>query len=155
LIASSRSQRAIVGAEASQTPRSTTSRWMSAHERRESGAPSDAGSQATAFTSATCSGGKTARATAPRSVIETVEALLEEASSPAPDDLRRRVEPGRDLDVRQPVGGVEDKLRPLDHLVRQRVTGRPPLELDPLLGRQNDLMRALPRHRRQDSPQGT
>src|SRR4051794_12374889 len=62
LIASSRSQRQIVVADASVTPRSMTSRCSSVREKRPSGSPCVAGnSHAIALTSATCCGGKTAR----------------------------------------------------------------------------------------------
>jgi hypothetical protein len=56
LIASSCSQRQIVDADASVTPRSITNRCSSVHEKRPNGRPCVAGnSQAIAFTSATCS----------------------------------------------------------------------------------------------------
>jgi hypothetical protein len=114
LSASSASQRAIVEADASQTPRSTTSRCSSAREKRESGTPCVRGNaQAIAFTSAICSGGKTARAARPRSILEPCKPLIVEASSPASDDLRRRLQPTGDLDVRQPLSRVQDHLRPL------------------------------------------
>ena len=69
LSASSASQRAIVEADAAQTPRSITSRCSSAREKRESGTPSVRGSsQAIAFTCATSSGGKTPRTARPWSI---------------------------------------------------------------------------------------
>jgi hypothetical protein len=49
-------------------------------------------SHASALTSATCSGGKTALAARSRSILEPVQTLLEEASSPATDDPRRGIE---------------------------------------------------------------
>jgi hypothetical protein len=138
----------MVEAEASVTPRSTTSRCSSAREKRESGRPCSRGSsQATAFTCATSSGGKTARATRPRSILEPLEPLVVEASSPAGDDLRRRLQPAGDLHVRQPLGRVQDHLRPLHDLVRQRVAGDPALELGPLLAAQDDPIGAPSRHR--------
>src|SRR5213592_1367676 len=118
--ASSASQRAIVEADASQTPRSITSRCSSAREKRESGTPCLRGnSHAIAFTRAICSGGKTARATRTLPIVEPDQPLLEEALPPAPNHLRRRLQPPRDLGVALPLGGVQDHLRPLHHLVRQ------------------------------------
>src|SRR6266508_2074854 len=132
--ASSCSQRQIVEADALVTPRWTTSRWSSAREKRESGSPCVAGSsQASAFTSATCAGGKTARAARALAILEPGEALLEEPLPPAADHLRRRLPPAGDLGVAQPLGGVQDHLRPHHDLVRQRVAGDPPLQLGTLL----------------------
>ena len=146
-IASSESQRAIVDADASQTARSITSRCSSAREKRDSGTPRSRGtSQAIALTCATCCGGKTARATRPRSILKTVNPLAGEATSPPPDDLGRAIEPRRDLDVAQPVGRVERQLGPLHHLVGQRVTRRPTLELGALLGAQDNLGGAASHH---------
>ena len=148
-MASSASQRAIVEAEASQTPRSTTSRWSSAREKRESGTPCSRGSaQAIALTRVSSSGGKTARAARPRSILEPHKPLIVEASSPASDDLRRRLQPAGDLHVRCPLGRVQDHLRPLDDLVRQCVAGHAALKLGPLLPAQDDLVGAPSRHRR-------
>src|SRR5712691_2313057 len=100
LSASSASQRAIVEADASQTPRSITSRCSSAREKRESGTPSLRGSeQAIAFTSAICSGGKTARTSSAGAVIEPGQPLLEETLPPHRDRPQRAVEAARDLRV--------------------------------------------------------
>jgi hypothetical protein len=130
LSASSWSQRQIVEAEASVTPRSTTSRCSSVRVKRDSGRPWVAGSsQAIALTSATCSGGKTARATRARLVAQPVEALFAESSPPLRDDLRVAVEPTGDLLVLHPRGRVEDQARPLDLAPRQRRRPRTPLEL--------------------------
>src|SRR6266540_3334700 len=149
LIASSASQRAIVEADASQIPRSTTSRCSSAREKRESGTPCVCGSsQAIAFTWAISSGGKTARTTRPRPILEPRKPLVVEASSPASDDLRRRLQPPSDLHVRQALCGVEDHLRPLHDFVRQRVAGHAALKLGPLLAAQDDPVRAPSRHHR-------
>jgi hypothetical protein len=111
LIASSESQRPIVEADASETPRSTTNRCSSEREKRDSGTPWSLGSShAIAFTWATSCGGKTARAARARSVAQSLKALLEEASSPAPDDLGTQVEPARELDIVETVRRVEDEL---------------------------------------------
>jgi len=149
LSASSLSQRAIVEADASLIPRSTTSRCSSDREKRDSGSPCSLGnSQAIACTRATSSGGKTARATRQRSILEPRQPLVVEASSPASDDLRRDLQPAGDLHVRQPLGRVQDHLRPLHNRMRERVTRDPPLKLSPLLAAQNDPVRASSRHRR-------
>ena len=130
------------------TPRSgrarSTSRCSSVREKRPSGRPCVAGnSHASAFTSATCSGGKTARAARALAILEPSQALLEEPPPPAADDIRRRLEPARDLRVGLPVGRVQDHLRPNHDLVRQRVTRHPPLQLGTLLAAQLDHERAL------------
>jgi hypothetical protein len=105
----------------------------------QSGSPCVAGSsQASAFTSATCSGGKTARAARALTILEAGQPLLEEPFPPSADDPRRRLQTARDLGRRLPLGRVQDHLRPHHHLVRQRVTGNPALQLDPLLAAQLD-----------------
>src|ERR671922_780355 len=163
LIASSASQRQIVEAEASVTPRSITSRCSSAREKRPSGTPWVTGSsQAIALTWATCSGGKTARATRARLVDEPPETIGGESSSPAPDTARRGVEPARDLGVGHPSRGVEHDPRPL-HVLERQLLGpgaalqHPELlvgELDPISGRachRPTISRARPRLLRRGS----
>src|SRR5712692_285659 len=111
LSASSASQRAIVEAEASLTPRSTTSRCSSAREKRDKGRPCSRGSpQAIAFTRVTSSGGKTTRPARALAIFEPGQPLLKEPFPPAPDHLGRRLQPPRDLGVALPVGCVEDQL---------------------------------------------
>src|SRR6266496_3753781 len=150
--ASSCSQRQIVEADALVTPRWTTSRWSSAREKRESGSPCVAGSsQASAFTSATCSGGKTARAARALAILQAHEPLFEEPLPPAADDPRRRLQPTRDLRRRLPLGRVQDHLRPHDHLVRKRVARNPTLQLDALLATQLDHVSAPASHIATDS----
>lgn len=107
-------------------------------ERRDSGAPSEGGSHATALTWATSSGGKTARATRARSVLEPLEALLREAFSPPPNDLGRHVEPASDLNVGHPARRIEHQLGSLDLPVRAGVASRHVLELATLPGTQSD-----------------
>ena len=153
LSASSASQRAIVAAEASLTPRSTTSRCSSAREKRESGMPCSRGSsQATAFTRATSSGGKTARAARALQVLESFEPLVAETSSPASHRLPRHPQPLADLDVRPALGRQEHQPRPLHLPVRVGVAGRAVLELGPLDLAEHDLMGAASRHRPAISP---
>jgi Co/Zn/Cd efflux system component len=91
---------------------------------------------------ATSCGGKTPRSTRPRSILKTIHPLTSEPTSPTPHDLGHAVQPRRDLDVAQPIGGVEHKLGALHDLVRERVARRPTLELDTLLSAQDDLGRA-------------
>jgi hypothetical protein len=115
LIASSCSQRQIVVAEASVTPRSITRRCSSVRVNRPSGRPWVAGtSQAIALTSATCSGGETARAPRALLVDEPGEPLFAESSPPLADALGRAVESLGDLGVGEALGRVEDHPRPLD-----------------------------------------
>src|SRR5439155_9909423 len=145
--ASSCSQRQIVEADASLRPRSTTSLCSSVREKRPSGSPCVAGSsQASAFTSATCSGGKTARAARTLEVLKTCQPLLEEAFPPASDHPCRRLQPARDLDVALSLGRVQHDLRPHHHLVRQRVTRDPVLQLGTLHLAQHDHIPARPLH---------
>jgi hypothetical protein len=124
-----------------------TSRCSSVREKRESGSPSVAGSsQASAFTDATCSGGKTARAARALAILKPCQSLLEEALPPPAYDPRRRFQTASDLGGRLPVGGVEDHLRPHDNLVRQRVTRNPALQLGALLAAQLDQIPAPTGH---------
>jgi hypothetical protein len=104
------------------------------------------------LTCATCCGGKTTRATRPRSILKTSHPLAREATSPAPNDLGRAIEPRRDLDIAQPVRRIEHQLGPLHDLVRQRVASRPTLELDALLGAQDDLCGAASHHLTSSTP---
>ena len=128
-------------------PRSITSRCSSVRLKRESGSPWTTGnSHAIALTSATCSGGKTARAARALSILESGQPLLEEPLPPTTNDLRRRLQPPRDLRVALTVGRVQDHLRPHHHLVRQRVTGDATLQLGTLLAAQHDYEPARPRH---------
>src|SRR4051812_8163162 len=153
LIASSASQRQIVAADASVTPRSTTSRCSSVREKRPSGRPCVAGnSQAIALTSATCSGGKTARATRTRLVLQPLKAPLGESSPPAPDQTRRRVEPRRDLRVGHTIRGVEHDPRPLHLLERQLLRPSRPLKHTPLIAGKLNPMPGPTRHRYITSP---
>jgi hypothetical protein len=108
-------------------------------------------SQAIALTSATCSGGKTARATRARSVLEPLKALLEETPSPAADYPRRGVKPSRDLDIRLALRRIEHDPRPL-HLPPGALLGpSDPLKLPALLAAQLDAVRGPTCHRCADS----
>src|SRR4051794_14523594 len=147
LIASSRSQRQIVVADASVTPRSMTSRCSSVREKRPSGRPCVTGSShAIALTSATCCGGKTARATRARLVLETVEAIVKEAPSPLADDPCRRVQPRGDLGVMQTIGRIKHDPRALDLLPRTLLSTRDPHQLHALSLAEFDPVTSRARH---------
>ena len=124
-----------------------------AREKRESGMPCSRGSsQAIAFTRATSSGGKTARAARALQVLESFEPLVAETSSPASHRLPRHPQPLADLDVRPALGRQEHQPRPLHLPVRVGVAGRAVLELGPLDLAEHDLMGAASRHRPAISP---
>jgi hypothetical protein len=100
LIASSCNQRQIVDADASVTPRSITRLCSSAREKRESGRSWLRGSShAIALTSATCSGGKTARPARPRVILKALQSLRPKARSSPRDAVRRAIQPGRNINV--------------------------------------------------------
>src|SRR4051794_34060100 len=150
LIASSCSQRQIVDADASVTPRSITSRCSSVRENRPSGRPCVTGSShAIALTSATCCGGKTARATRARLVLQTIQAIVEEPPSPLADDPGRRVQSGCDLGVMQPLGGIEHDPRALDFLPRTLLRPRDPDQLATLVLAEFDPVTGPARHHQQ------
>src|SRR5918996_3918633 len=111
-------------------PGATGSRCSSVRVKRDSGRPWVAGSsQAIALTSATCSGGETARATRARLVAQPIEALFAESSPPLRDDLGVAVEPTGDLLVLHPRGRVEDQAAALNLAPGQGRRPRAPLEL--------------------------
>jgi len=132
--------------------RSTTSRCSSARENLDSGSPTAAGSShAIALTSATCSGGKTARATRARLVLKSVQALLGEPSSPLADDPRRRVEARRDVGVVQTLNCVKHDPCALNLLPRTLLSPRGPDQLGALLLAEFDPVTSRARHRKEDS----
>jgi hypothetical protein len=153
LIASSASQRLIVDADASLIACSTTKRCSSERLKRDSGTPWVVGSaHAIALTCATSSGGKTARATRPRPVPQTLKALLAESSPPPADRLAAHPQPRTDLGVRHTVGGHQHQPGPLDLQMRPHVTRRDVLKLSPLGLAQDHLARTAAGHRRNSSP---
>src|SRR3954469_381143 len=153
LIASSRSQRQIVVADASVTPRSMTSRCSSVREKRPSGSPCEAGnSHAIALTSATCCGGKTARATRARLVLKPNQPIVEEAPSPLPHDPGGRIQPRGDLGIGNTRGGVQHDPRPLNLLPRPLLRPRHPRQLAALTLAELDLVTGRARHRSITSP---
>jgi hypothetical protein len=149
---SSSSQRAIVAAEASVKPRSMTSRCSSAREKRESGTPCARGSsQATAFTWAISSGGKTPRAAGALQILDSLDALLAEAFSPAPDGLAAHLQALSDLGVGLTFGCHQHKLGSLHLTVGAGVAGGEVLQLGALGIAQVNLVGAASRHRPPDS----
>lgn len=147
LSASAASQRAIVASEASVTARSMTSRCSSAREKRDSGTPCSRGrSHAIALTSATCCGGKTARAARALEIFKSVQAPLAKASSPAPNRLAAHPKPLADLGVGPALGGQQHEPGPLHLAVGARVAGGAVLELRPLVVTEHDLVGAASRH---------
>jgi hypothetical protein len=128
---------------AGSTPRSITSRCSSTRENLESGKPLVAGSsQAIALTSAICCGGKTARATRARLVLEPFQPIIKEPSSPLPHDPGGGVQPDRDLGVRDTARRVEHDPRALHVLERQLLRPRTPRQLNALfLGERDPVLR--------------
>jgi len=142
LIASSDSQRPIVEADASLTACSTTKRCSSAREKRDSGTPWALGSShAIALTWATSSGGKTARATRPRSILKTLDALEREPFSPAGDAIGGHVQARGDLAVGVPGGRQQHQLRADHDAIGQRQAGRAALQLPTDIGVELDRCR--------------
>jgi len=144
LIASSCSQRQIVDADASVTPRSMTRRCSSTREKRDNGSSCVRGNaHAIALTSATCCGGKTTRPTRPRPIAQSLKAMFGKSSSPTPDQARRGIQPPSDLGVRDTLRGVQHDPSALHILEGQLLRTRHPLkhttllvaELDPVTGR--------------------
>jgi hypothetical protein len=142
LIASSASQRPIVDADASLIACSTTKRCSSDRLKRDSGTPWALGSShAIALTCATSSGGKTARTTRPRSILETLDALSSEPFSPAGDAIGGHIEARGDLEIGEPLGRQQHQLRTHHHAVGQRQAARAALELTTNLGVELDRCR--------------
>jgi len=116
--------------------------------KRDSGSPSAAGnSHAIALTSAICSGGKTARATRARSILESFQALFEETSSPAANDAGRGVETGGDLDVASAFGRIEHDPRSLHLSPLALLSPGHSLELPALLAAELNPVAGGARHR--------
>jgi hypothetical protein len=109
---------------------STTKRWISDLLNRDSARPCCLGnSHAIALTCATSCGGKTARATRPRSILKTLDALNGKPFSPVRDPVGRHVHPRSDLTIGAPVGGQQHQLRADHNPIGQRQAARPPLKL--------------------------
>jgi hypothetical protein len=67
------------------------------------------------------------------------------ALSPPADKLGHHLQTGADLNIAQPLGRVQNKLRALHLTMRARVARRPMLKLGPLLPAQHDLIPAATR----------
>jgi hypothetical protein len=70
------------------------------------------------FTSTTTSGGKAGRSPASRFLVETGQAVFEEALAPLTDDLPRGIQAGGDDIVRERVSGEQDQFRADDVTIR-------------------------------------
>jgi hypothetical protein len=107
--------------------------------KRDSGRPWVAGSShAIDLTSATCSGGKTARATRARSVRQSAKAILEEPPAPLPDNPSRGIQPTGDVGVVKPLGRIEHDPRALDLAPWPLLSPSDALKLGPLLAAELD-----------------
>jgi hypothetical protein len=73
------------------------------------------------------------------------------AFSPPADKLGHHLQPGADLNVAQPLCGVQNELRALHLSMWPRVARRPMFEFDALLLAQHDLIPAATRHHQPDS----
>ena len=107
-------------------------------------------SQAIAVTSATCSGGETARAARALSVAETLEPLMTESSPPLADALGGAVQALGDPPVGLALGGIEDHPRTLNLTEGLGLGASDALELVALHLAQLDP--DLSRHYSEDSP---
>ncbi len=147
-MASSDSQRQMVVPEMSATiPWAMTSVAMSGMCRRDRGTPSRAGnSQARALTATTTSGGKDRRSAASGALVQTRQALLEEAFAPLGHDLPASVQAQSDLVVVVSLGGHEDDLGANHISIRQRIATRPRLQLSALIAGQAEHVWAFPRN---------
>jgi hypothetical protein len=96
-------------------------------------------SQAIAFTSATCSGGETARAARALLVLEAFEPSLGESSPPLADALGSAVQSLGDPPVGGALDRVEDHPRALNLAEGTSLRAGEALELPPLLAAQLDL----------------
>jgi hypothetical protein len=95
------------------------------------------------LTRATSFGGKPARATRPRSILKTRDAVAREPS-PAGYAIGGHIEARGDLAVGVPVGGQQHRLRADDDAVGEREAGRPALELATHVGVELDRCRHSP-----------
>jgi hypothetical protein len=79
-------------------------------------------------------------------ILKTLQTLGAEPRSSPADAVRRAVQPGRDVDVLHPLGGVEDHPRALHHSERQRHRRRATLKLRALIPGELDHMPTGPGH---------
>ena len=109
-------------------------------------------SHATALTCATSSGGKTARATDPRLIPQTLKSLFAESSSPPTDRLSAHPQTDPDLGVGLAFRRHQHELGPLHLKMGPRVAGGDVLKLDSLGLAQHHIVGAPSRHRHTSSP---
>jgi hypothetical protein len=98
-------------------------------------------SQAIFTTCIATAGGKDRLAAAPRTIVESLQALLEEALDPLSDVLLRQADPAGDMDQRESLGDFEDGATPSGQTERGRRAAQQLLELTPLFGGQDDTQR--------------
>jgi hypothetical protein len=114
----------------------------SARLQRESGSPSFAGnSHAMALTRTTSSGGENPGASGSWAVIQTPEALLEEALTPHADDFTSCRESVRDFIIREAIVSQENHLGAEYFKIRQRILVGSPRQLCHLVSGQQDCRR--------------
>src|SRR5229473_43599 len=124
----------VVSLTVAERPERRTCEPSSARLHRDSGSPSLAGSsQAMALTRTTSSGGKDPGASGSWAVIETPEALLEEALSPHADDLPSCGEVVCDSVIGEALVSQQDHLGADDLIIRQRISVGSPDQLLHLL----------------------
>src|SRR6266851_5647637 len=113
----------VVSLTVAKRPERRTCEPSSARLHRDRGRPSLAGSsQAMALTRTTTSGGKDPGASGSWAVIETPEALLEEALSPHADDLASCGEVVCDSVIGEALVSQQDHLGADDLIIRQRIS---------------------------------
>src|SRR5436309_8802272 len=128
-------------------PERWASRTRSPMLRRESGKPRVAGSShARALIWTTTSGGKKPGAARARSLLQAVQAFVEEPFAPQTDHVASHRQRGRDGVVGPPVGGQQDHLGPEDGKIWQRILPGASLQRLRFLPRQLEVVWALPRH---------
>jgi hypothetical protein len=79
-------------------------------------------------------------------ILKALQTLGAKSSAPPSDAVRRAVQPGGNIDVLHPLGGVEHDPRALHDAEGQRHRRRAPLKLDAFILRELDLMPAGPGH---------
>ena len=128
-------------------PELRTCEPSSARLQRESGSPSLAGnSHAMALTRTTSSGGEDPGPSGSWAVVETTEALLEEALAPHARDFASRAEVLCDLVIGEAPMSQEDHLGAEDLEIRQRIFTGSPRQLCHFLPGKEDPKWALSRH---------
>jgi hypothetical protein len=129
----------VVSLTVAMRPERRTCEPSSARLQRESGSPSFAGSsQAMALTRTTSSGGEDPGASGSWLVIETSEALLEEAFTPHADYLASCGEVVCDSVIGEALVSQQDHLGADDLIIRQRILVGSPGEFSHLFSGQQD-----------------